>query len=411
MNETKELDVIQALINGVHWGQVLLQEKSKASGSGQSCSLFERGVVELETVQQRAAMFDRLLKALAGNANWRKSILSPDTQELISKLKATPLPADPTLPFHVVHKELSKLTRPDQSLSVLCVANLYQLNLEEHRDGDALQELFKVYISGGFAADLEQLGALHGEKDLQALADRCAASCSSAPFKTDAAYWNLTANRIEMWGEKNSGRRDKFVLARELLADAEIKPLIPKLSELPARRIAFVGYSMMMSINWSSHASWNDIASEALRSINPRYEYAGFQIGGLTAVHALKTVVPPALEYKPTDVFLLMVVDSPEDASAFEAIVRRFQAAGATAHVPDEVRPYAPRTNPKVPGEIKNRKEVCRRTGAHLLNFFDLGKQQPDHMAWECLDTIHMKTVGHWFYAKELLKYFASAPK
>lgn len=401
MTTATELDVIHALINGVHWGQVLLHERVKPETRS---PLFELNGVALETVQARAAAFDVLLKELAGNRAWRKSELRADLRKLVAELKAAPLPVDPSLPFHVAYNVIAQNLAPEKVPAALALANLYQLNMEEHRDGDGLQDLFQVYINAGFPVDLLQFGLPNSDEHLQLYSNRCAAACAPAPFKTDAFAWLVTFNRIEMWGEKNTGRRDKFVLARELLADPEILPLIPKLSELPHQRVAFIGYSMMMSVNWSTYAAWNDIASEALRCLNPRYEYAGFQMGGITASHALQALIPQALEYKPTDAYLLMRVETEPDAAAFETLIRVLQRIGTKVHVIDDVRPYV---KPLPEHEHANRRRAAERTGADLVRFLELGLAHAEFRSWECLDRIHMRTPGHVFYARELLKRLA----
>jgi hypothetical protein len=399
MNSAQELNVVRALINGVHWGQVLLQDKQKTNAP-----LFSHAGVELITVQSRATAFALLLSALKTTPKWPGTELRPEIRSAVDLLCAAPCPTDAGLPFNVIYSELSRFLGPARSTTALVLANLYQLNMEEHRDGDALQDLFKAYINAGYPVDLQQCKLPSSDSALKGLSERCAAACAPSPFKTDAAAWFLTFNRIEMWGEKNTGRRDAIVIARELLTNPEIEPLIPKLRVLPHKRVAFIGYSMMMSINWSSHGSWNDIASEVMRAINPRYDYAGFQMGGIPATQALQALLPRALEYKPTDAYLLMRVEDEENAAAFEAIIRSLQGIGSTVHVVDDVRPFL---EPLPQQEIAFRTRAAARTRAQLVEFVQLGRNQPDYRAWECLDKIHMKTPGHIFYAKELLKRYA----
>ncbi|GEM_PF-3207174 len=54
------------------------------------------------------------------------------------------------------------------------------------------------------------------------------ARCGHCPYAAAAAAaWQITLRKIENGGGKISGRRDQFTLARELLADSDVKPLIP----------------------------------------------------------------------------------------------------------------------------------------------------------------------------------------
>lgn len=404
---TRQRELTEALTNGVHWGQVLLCQKLPGRADP---NVFSAGTLAAGEIATLVQAFEKLLATPPRQlAAWVKGrAAAPEIPAAVTALNRQPRPASDRLPVNVITAELARRLGGKELLSAQAVANLLQFNLQEDKDGTLLQDLFRLYIELRCRVNLAHLGLPAQEADLLALAGELAAKSAKGPFPAnDAAYWNLSLNRIEMWGDKNSGRRDKFVLAKELLQDPEIKPLAPALKSLPAKRAAFLGYSMMMSLHWSSYGSWNDLAAEAVRALNPRLDYRGFQYGGIHAVAALKNLLPEALEYKPTETFLLLAVSNAEDQAAFEAMIGRLQEAGSAVYVVDDVRPWIEKPFPNMTDEISRRRESARKTGARLLDFMAAGKAVPGSDSWACLDTIHMKTAGHVFYAKELLKLWS----
>ncbi|MBA3846502.1 MAG: hypothetical protein H0X45_07650, partial [Planctomycetes bacterium] len=290
--------------------------------------------------------------------------------------------------------------------SIAAIANLLQLNLLEREDGALLNDLFALYIALGLKVNLGQLGLAHDDAAIVAIARECAESADAGPYPgNDVAYWRLSWTRIEMWGDKFSGRRDQHVLARELAREPEIAALTAKLAALPERRVAFIGFSMMMSVNWSTHGAWNDIASEVVKAVNPRFASAGFQQGGINAHAALDRLLPGALAWQPTQAFLLMAALDQRDEDAFVAMAQRLAATGCETWIVDDNRPWIDRIDGMT--QIERRRTAARRAGARLLPFYDLGRTARDWPTWECLDTIHMTTAGHVFYARALLRLWA----
>ena len=402
----RQTQLQNALVAGVHWGQALLHETGKAKGDP---ALFGRGALTLDQVKGLAQLFEKLVTTNPETiVGWTKNkIASEDAGKLVSRLNEHPAPADVRLPVNALTLELVERTG---GRDIVCrpVANLLQLNLQEDKDGTLLQDLFRVYIALGLKVNFSQLGLPVSDADLVALAKVLAAKCAKGPYVNDEAYYRLSLTRIEMWGVKNTGQCDRFVLAKKLLQDPEIKKLLPALKALPPKRAAFVGYSMMMSLHWATYGSWNDVASEVMRLANPKFDYAGFQYGGIRATRALKELLPKALEYKPTETFLLMALSDPGDDAAFETIIRELQKTGSEVYVLDDNRPWIDVPFPNIKKEIALRREIAKKTGARLLEFYEIGKRQPAYEKWECLDKVHMTTEGHLFYAKELLKLWAA---
>jgi hypothetical protein len=398
--------LIDALLNGMHWSQVAMHEKGKRKGDA---SVFGRGNMSLEKVDELANTAETLLKLPSEKiVAWADG--KTDDAGVAAKLaalKAAPFSPSPKLPAYIVLAAMKKKLGNRDELSGRAVANLLQLNLQENRDGDLLQDMFRIYVALGLKVNFVQLDLPHADADFIAWGKKFAEQSALAPYRTDAAYWHLSLCRIEMWGEKNTGRRDKYVMAKELLRDPEIEPLIPALKAMPAKRCAFVGFSMLMNLHWSSYGSWNDMACETVRLVNPKLEYAGFQTGGINATQALKTLLPGAMAYKPDETYLLMVVDTDEHEKNFETMLHELKKAGSKVFVLDENRPWLDRVVPITFQDMYRRRCAAAKAGAEVLDFYALGRTAPDWPAWECLDTIHMNTPGHVFYAKQLLKRWA----
>ena len=52
-------------------------------------------------------------------------------------------------------------------------------------------------------------------------------------------------------------------------------------------------------------------------------------------------------------------------------------------------------------------RKLCKERGATFIELMARGWGAPGSYKWTTIDTIHMTTAGHMFYAKELLKEWA----
>ncbi len=385
--------LVNAMIHGVHWGQVLRQERAPIKGDAE---LFGPGALSLARVKELHESFKQLATMPTEQlVAWSRGEIFPNVEKLVAGLLAEPIPDSPRLPVNVMIAYMKRRLTGPEEFFVRAVANLVQLCLEIDHDGTYLQDLLRLYIAVG----VKQLSLPEDDAGQIAAGRELSPLCAPAPFDTDPDAFHAIFQKLVWWVQKNSGQRDRFTLARELSEDPEIKPLLPKLAALPPRRVAILGHSMTMSLHWSTFGSWCDIAGEVVKLVNPHYEAKGFQSGGLTPERAVIEHLANVLAYKPDETYILVATRLPKDREPFDQIVRELRAAGSKVFIVDDVRPFLPQ-DPAVQNFLK---ELCQKHGATLLEYWSLGQTQNFH-AWECLDDIHMLTDGHVFYAKETLK-------
>jgi hypothetical protein len=397
---------ISAFINSVHLGQILLNEKN--GGKGDEC--FSRGKLSLEQVVRMCTAFQEVLAAPPeGVKGWTDFQQPPfDRAANIARLNKHALAASPRLPVNVMQAFLEKRLGGRDAQSVRAVANLCQQCIEVNKDGTLLQDLFRIYIGHGLKVSLTQLGMPSSDAELLVMGKELSAQTGACPFDTSPESWQITLRKIENWGEKYAGRRDKSTLARQLLDDPAVKPLIPALKKLPRKRLGILGHSMTMSFHWSSPGSWCETAAEVVRLVNPKLEYQGFQEGSFTPSRAVNTKLDKLLAYKPTEAIILLLLYTPEDRVALEIILGKLRGIGCTPFVVDDVRPWQGEAEyPRFPEVQAFEREACKKFGARFLGLYDLGRKVKGFEKWPCLDTVHMIPEGHIFYAKELLKIWA----
>jgi hypothetical protein len=396
-NDSKRLvSLVNALIHGVHWGQVLRQERSEKKGDA---TLFGTGTLTSAQVKELHDHFKKLATLPTERViAWSRGGNDAELDGLIAAFLKNPIPSSERLPVNVLIAYMKKRLTGPEEFFVRAVANLVQLCLEIDHDGTYLQDLLRLYIALGvkqLSLPTEDAGQIEAGKELAALS-------APAPFDTDAAMYRAVIQKLVWWVQKNSGQRDRFLLAREMLDDPEIKPLLPKLKALPPRRVAWLGHSMMMSLHWSTFGSWCDVAAEVMKLINPGFEFRGFHTGGMVPEYAVKAHLDNVLAYKPNETYILVATRIPQDEAPTEQIVKQLRSIGSAVFIVDDVRPFIP-LNPDV---IALQKRLCEKYGGTLLDYWARGKKQNYH-AWECLDQIHMLTDGHLFYARETLKLWA----
>ena len=282
---------------------------------------------------------------------------------------------------------------------------MFQTNLEVERDGDRLQELFAFYAGLGLPVYLGQLGLPGTDADFLAMGRELEGKNCPSPVGTTAAEWQIAGRKNWNWGEKNLGIRDDKVLARELLEEPDVKPLVPRIQALPAQRIAVIGHSFTMQLHWSTPGSFVPVVTAIFARENPKVEFRQFQGGGLTSTRAVNRFYADVVAWKPQQVLLVVINRTDEDLENFRRLGRGFADAGAKVLTFDDVH------DPKgtVNGLRDRELAVARETGMTVIEVSPLLAAAPDRERFMCLDGIHMTEPYHRLMAKEWLKFLVGA--
>ena len=396
--------LVDALTNGVHWKEVVIQESGEKKGDPE---LFSKGDRSLSEVSELATITEKLMSddARADVVAWahgEKTTL--DVEGLVERLRKASRPGSDRLPAALLEAALRPKVSPADAISARAIANMAQLIFVEPLRGALTDQHVRLYQALGLKLNFGQLGLPNQDEDFQTLAKELAPRTAPCPFATDEYAWRFVLRLIENWGDKQTGIRDKTVLARELLRDPTIEPLLPALRALPPKRVAFLGHSLMINRHWSSLAAWSTIAAETMRQINPGFEYKDFQGGNLTMSRAVTEHLANLLAYRPTETFILASSPrSPADQEAFVKVLDALRGIGCRTYVIDDVRPWG-RMGSRSPETKAFIQKACQEHGARQLEWLALAQAAPGHERWAAIDNIHMATDGHIFFAKELLK-------
>ncbi|MBA3709210.1 MAG: hypothetical protein H0W83_10380, partial [Planctomycetes bacterium] len=288
---------------------------------------------------------------------------------------------------------------------VRAIANLHQMVLEVHRDGDLVQDLMHWYIALGVPVYLGQLGVADGgdEAFLLKMGEELAPRTCASPFATDAAAWQITSLKTWNWGGRHTGRRNGKVIADEMRRESAIQALLPAIRAMPAQRIAVLGHSFTMALNWSSPSAFVPIATEILASENPRVEVRQFQQGGLTAVRAEAIFLAEALAYRPDLAALVCLTKDDADFAALERIIRAFVAQGSRFVVFDDLLvPLEAGTT------LERRNRIAKDAGATVVAVGKDLVSSPLRPSFLSLDGIHMRETYHRLMARLWLGFLAN---
>ncbi|MBE7462573.1 MAG: hypothetical protein HS116_03665 [Planctomycetes bacterium] len=394
------------LVHALH-----LQKAAKAAGQAVPAA-FSCTPAELERLAPVVNLGLALSKRSEADFKAWANGTQPDLDAGLVRLRdELPDAADGT-PGPVLRAWLQERAPQASETARAAVASLVQLCLLVDRDGDLLQDLYRCYLAVGLPVCFSDLGLPSDHAALEHAARVLAARTTPCPFDTTALGWEMALQKVTMWGEKNSGRRDKHTLARELLADPEVQALLPALKAQGSRRIGILGHSMTMSLHWTTHGSWCEVACELLKLVQPGVEYASFQAGGLTPTRAIKEgLADRLLDWRPREALLYMFLGKPEDRASLAEIVRRLKAAEVRIQIVDDIRPWTYEWYQGQEAEHAYERELCAREGADFLDMLHRHRSAKDWESWKPLGgDVHLHTPAHLFYAKELLKDW-SAPR
>nr|MBA2480148.1 hypothetical protein [Planctomycetota bacterium] len=378
--------LVEAHVIATHAFQVLLARKP---GRTTECEEFTRGAPPSPQLEAVVAHQVELLKSDAATvAAWIAGTPSRfDPQLNLEPIHGAKIPIPERAPVAVFTAWLSGRAPAAPAEHVRAVANLHQMVMEIDRDGTVLQDLMHAYIALGVSVYLGQLGIPGGdEAALLRMGDELAPRTCAGPFATDAASWQISSLKIWNWGGRHTHVRDARVIAGEMLAEPATQALLPAIRAMPAQKIAVIGHSFTMDLNWSSPSAFVPIATAILARENPRVEIRQFQEGGMSATRAEANFLKDALAYRPDLVLVVCLISTDEDLAAFTRMAKAFTAAGARFAVFDDLL---------VPFEadgvaVARRARATRDAGGTVIEVGRILTGSPVRSAFLSLDGIHM---------------------
>jgi len=391
-------ELVSANIAGVHAYQILLARKE---GKGDP-ACWPRATPTDAALEALGAHQTALLKEdpVAVRAWVEGKPSSFDPAKDLRPLLASGLDLAPMLPVNVFTGYLREAAKGRPLAQVRGVSNLYQTVLEVDRDGDRLQELYAFYIGLGLPVYVGQLGLPGTDEDLLAVGRMLEGKSCASPVGVSAAEWQIAGRKIWNWGEKNQHIRDAKVLARELLSEGDVKPLVPKMRALPPQRVAVIGHSFTMDLHWSSPSAFVPIVTAMFAAENPKVEFRQFQGGGLTSSRAYKNFYADAVAWKPDIVLLVVLNRTDADLADLKTMGQGFRAAGARVFVFDDVHD----PDAADPAKLRKEEEAARAAGITVVEVSAALAASPDRARFFCLDKVHMTEPYHRLMAKEWLK-------
>jgi hypothetical protein len=190
-------------------------------------------------------------------------------------------------------------------------------------------------------------------------------------------------------------------LAKDMLEDPEIKPLLPIFKAMPPKRFVMLSHSASMTEHFATSAGYLDIVGETIKLVNPETQYTGFHHGCMTAEQAVNQYLKKMVAYKPTDTFIAFF---PDPVTALFKISDDMVGAGSRVFIFDDF----PWIN-YMGGAARPIKDYAKKKGNNVVRYVEIVPRTwgaPGSYKWKGIDE-HMMTPGHIFYAREVLKELA----
>jgi hypothetical protein len=395
-NLDRRAELVEANIAAVHAHQVMLAAKS-----GRSFPLYRAvdGADLPAMVAHQRSLFAEGVGAIKAWLDGKPSTI--DRMKDLNPILGARLPMADSLPVNVFTRYL--LARTGASVTdARSIANLYQIVLEIDRDGNVFQQLQKFYIDLGLAVYWGQLPGKNApgnsDAELLEMGEQLAAQTCESPFATDAAAWQITAKKIWIWGQRHLHIRDAEVLASELMREDDIRKLLPQVRAMAPRKIAIIGHSFTMPVNWSTPTSFSQIVITIFERLNPAVQFRHWQKGGMNALQAKELFCAEATAWKPDLAFIFVLAATPQELSALADIRGSLAAAGA--------RPYFfPHNGPGPYNNVSTLRRFAASQGLALADFDDVVQAAPNKSEFVSLDKIHMTEPYHRLMAREFLRF------
>lgn len=310
------------------------------------------------------------------------------------------------LPVNVLAACFAEKTKAP-ALSCRAGASLLQMMLDVDRDGDMLQQMYAIYVALGLPVHTEQLGLpQRSDEEFLALAQVLSPRICQSPVDVTPPALRMMFRKMWNWGHRHTGERTARTLADELMAEADIKAVLPRLAAQPARKVAVIGHSFTMDVNWSTPSSFVPIVMEIAKQDKARLKFRLWQGGGLNPARAdCRRFAIEAAAWRPDVVLIVVATRGPQDVQALGEMVSALAKAGAEVVMFDTLR----LDDPGVGTPAAALADLAAKGGLKLLEIAPLLAADPQRDKFVCLDGIHMTEPYHRLLAKEWLKYLAGA--
>jgi hypothetical protein len=394
---SRRAQLVEANIIAVHAYQIILARKAGNASSVCYPETSPDTAILQDLVNHQQSLLAQPTEQVA---RWADSMQgSFDPAKDLQPLLAAKLTLSPELPVNVFTRYLEAEAPREPEERIRSVANLYQTVLELERDGDLLQDLYRLYIGLKLPVYVGQLGLPGSDADFLAAAQKLAGRSCPSPVDLSVPAWQIAGRKVWNWGEKNLHIRDANTIAKEMLDDPQIVKLIPAMKAMPVERVVILGHSFTMDQHWASPSAFVPIVTAMFALENPRVQFWQGSAGGQTYSRAYRNYYATALASKPDVVLLVLTNRTAADVEALKAMAAGFRAVGAHVLMFDDVEDS--HTTETLPEQTA---PIAKNAGVEIIPARAILDGAPNHDSFPCMDGIHKKEPYHRLMATLWLK-------
>jgi hypothetical protein len=198
---------------------------------------------------------------------------------------------------------------------------------------------------------------------------------------------------------------DTNAVAREMLEQPSLAPLVAALRELPKQKIALIGHSITMQGHWSSPSTFGHIADAIARRVNPGIEFLHRAGTSLNPRTARRDVLPSVLEARPDHIVCVLRMREESDYQEFPLFAEEVHKAKVPLYAFDNYRQPIDEGSRRVTRWTK----FAQEKGVRLIPLAEKLAAAPDRARFVSIDRLHMREPYHRLVATTLLAWVASA--